>query len=222
MVGDLPEVVEDEIDGDPIPTAVTLPVTINGRIFPREDVDLWTFAAAAGEVVSCDVCAARIGSPLDAHLEVHGPDGQLIAENAAIPGPDAGLRFKAPVGRPLRAAHLRLRHSAATRISSIALTVTRGPVVDGAYPLGGRRNRPVDLHLMGANLSTDNLRSPCPIATRLRSSSIRNSAGGTWGDVRLELDDLPEYLEETAQPAAGGARPGDAARRAQRPHPAPG
>lgn len=205
VVGDLPEVVEDEIDGDPIPTAVTLPVTINGRIFPREDVDLWTFVAAAGEVVTCDVCAARIGSPLDAHLEVHGPDGQLIAENAAIPGPDAGLRFKAPAdGRyELRICDTAFRGN---QDFVYRLTVTRGPVVDGAYPLGGRRNRPVDLHLFGANLSTANLRVNLPD----RDSSpfvVHPSVGrGTCGDVRLELNDLPEYLEETAQPAAGGAR----------------
>ena len=43
VVGDLPEVIESEIDGQPIPERVSLPVTINGRIFPREDVDIWTF-----------------------------------------------------------------------------------------------------------------------------------------------------------------------------------
>ena len=36
VVGDLPEVVEREVAGEPIPTHVALPVTINGRIFPRE------------------------------------------------------------------------------------------------------------------------------------------------------------------------------------------
>jgi hypothetical protein len=49
VVGELPEVVEQEIDGTAIPVPVTLPVTINGRIFPREDVDEWSFHAAAGE-----------------------------------------------------------------------------------------------------------------------------------------------------------------------------
>src|SRR5262249_31695364 len=42
MVGDLPEIVENEIDGDPVPVEVKLPVTINGRIFPRQNVDVWT------------------------------------------------------------------------------------------------------------------------------------------------------------------------------------
>src|SRR5262249_47473744 len=37
VIGDLPEVVEEEIAGRPLPVGVQLPVTINGRIFPRED-----------------------------------------------------------------------------------------------------------------------------------------------------------------------------------------
>src|SRR5436305_664845 len=41
-VGELPEVVEQEIDGDPVPVEVKLPVTINGRIFPRQDIDVWS------------------------------------------------------------------------------------------------------------------------------------------------------------------------------------
>jgi hypothetical protein len=205
VVGDLPEVVEDEIDGDPVPTAVTLPVTINGRIFPREDVDLWTFTAVAGEVVTCDVYAARIGSPLDAHLEVHGPNGQLIAENATVSGPDAGLRFKAPAdGRyELRICDTAFRGN---QDYVYRLTVTQGAVVDAVYPLGGRRNTPVDLHLIGANLATDNLHVILPAGDSSPFVVHPQLGRGTSGDVWLELNDLPEYLEETAKPAAGGAR----------------
>jgi len=68
QVGDLPEIIEQEIDGDPLPVAVQLPVTINGRIFPREDVDVWSFSARKGQTISCEVHAARLGSPLDAFL----------------------------------------------------------------------------------------------------------------------------------------------------------
>ena len=53
----LPEVMEEEIDGRPLPQAVTLPVTANGRIFPREDVDIWTLEAKAGDVIVCDAAA---------------------------------------------------------------------------------------------------------------------------------------------------------------------
>ena len=41
-------------------------VTINGRIFPREDIDIWTFPAKKGQTIRCEVHAARLGSPLDA------------------------------------------------------------------------------------------------------------------------------------------------------------
>ncbi|MFM8536785.1 MAG: hypothetical protein ACKOES_01750, partial [Planctomycetaceae bacterium] len=70
VVGELPEVVEQEIDGTAIPVPVTLPVTINGRIFPREDVDEWSFHATAGETIRCEVAAARLGSPLDSQREI--------------------------------------------------------------------------------------------------------------------------------------------------------
>ena len=89
VVGDLPEVVERELPGDPVAEPVTLPVTANGRIFPREDVDLWAFRLRAGEVVTARVDAARLGSPLDPWIEAHDPDGRRVAEA------DARLAFTA-------------------------------------------------------------------------------------------------------------------------------
>ncbi len=73
IVGDLPEIVEEEIDGRAVSVKVTVPVTVNGRIFPREDVDIWTIEAQAGQTFTCEVRAARLGSPLDSRLEVRGP-----------------------------------------------------------------------------------------------------------------------------------------------------
>ena len=85
------------------------------------------------------------------------------------------------------------------------LTLTRGPVIDGAYPLGGRRTQPVDLHLFGANLSTDRLHVTLP--NRESSPFVLHPQIGrdTWGELRLETNDVPEYVEETARPAGGGA-----------------
>src|SRR6185436_4489948 len=73
VVGDLPEVVEHEMDGTPIPEHVTLPVTVNGRIFPREDVDLWTFHADKGQTISCSLASRSLGYPLEAALEIIAP-----------------------------------------------------------------------------------------------------------------------------------------------------
>src|SRR5262245_14492655 len=88
MVGGLPEIVEDETDGDPGTVAVRLPVTINARIFPREDVDLWSFSARKGQSITCEVHAARLGSPLDSRVEVLDPQGRPVAENDDAYGAD--------------------------------------------------------------------------------------------------------------------------------------
>jgi hypothetical protein len=96
IVGDLREIVEEEIDGNPVPVEVKLPVTINGRIFPREDVDIWTFQARKNQVITAEVCAARLGSPLDSRLEVRDPQGRRIAEDDDTFGPDSFVRFTAP------------------------------------------------------------------------------------------------------------------------------
>ena len=108
MTGDLPEVVEQEIDGEPVPVEVKLPVTINGRIFPSEDVDVWTFKACKGQTICCEVYAARLGSPLDSRLEVRDPGGQPIAtthyngrhSGRPLPSPYQKIRWLSPRYRP--------------------------------------------------------------------------------------------------------------------------
>jgi hypothetical protein len=95
VVGDLPEIMEQEIDGDPVPVDVKLPVTINGRIFPRGNVDDWSFSLKKGQTVTCEVNAARLGSPLDARLELFDPRGRVVAENDDHFGTDPFLRYTA-------------------------------------------------------------------------------------------------------------------------------
>lgn len=95
VVGDLPEIIEHEIDGDPIPVEVTLPLTINGRIFPREDVDDWSFSARKGQNITIAVDAARLGSPLDSRLELFDPHSHKIAENDDAGSMDSRLHFTA-------------------------------------------------------------------------------------------------------------------------------
>ena len=93
VVGELPEIIEHETDGDPVPVAVALPLTINGRIFPRGDVDDWAFRARKGQSITAAVQAARLGSPLDSRLELFDPHGRKIAENDDAGSIDSRLHF---------------------------------------------------------------------------------------------------------------------------------
>jgi hypothetical protein len=98
VVGDLPEAIEREVEGDPIPHPVRLPVTANGRIFPRDDLDLWEFEAAAGQTVTALAQAKSLHSPLAPRLEILDAAGRVLAENMthALPGSDESVQFTAP------------------------------------------------------------------------------------------------------------------------------
>lgn len=175
VVGDLPEVVEDETK--PELPQLSLPITVNGRIFPREDVDDWTFPLKKGHTVTAVINAARIGSKLDSRLEAFGPDGTPLADNDDALGTDSRIRFTAPVDGLYR-----IRVSDSQRLGSQAhvyrLTLTTGPVVDRVYPAGGQRNTKVKVALTGANLARDTEEVTVP---------------GPYG---LDVSDLPEIVAQ--------------------------
>ena len=194
VVGDLPEVVEEEIDGEPIPVPVQVPVTINGRIFPREDVDSWSVKLKARQTVQAEVHAARLGSPLDSRLEVLDPHGNRLAENGGRFGADAFLRFTAPTDGSYQ---IRIHdlNFAGLQHFVYRLTLTTGPHVDAIYPLGGRRGSEVILETDGHALPARGLKvslpadAPSVYAHRLQ---VDEAAANT---ILLETDDLPEALE---------------------------
>jgi hypothetical protein len=193
VVGDLPEIVEQEIDGDPVPVDVQLPVTINGRIFPRQNVDLWTFPLHKGQSVACEVCAARIGSPLDSYLEIVGPDGRVIAENDDALAADSFVRFTAAAdgkyGVRIRDANGRGGPAFVYR-----LTLTSDPYVERVFPLGGRRGAATRFTLFGQGVPADAVEVKLP-AEGPRDYAWRPPVGDKAKPVLIDLDDLPESVE---------------------------
>ena len=133
VVGDLPEIVEEEIDGEPVPVNVTLPLTINGRIFPREDVDLWRFQAKKGQDYTVEVLSARLGYPLDSRIEVLNSAGKTIAQNIDHFENDSFLRFRADADG---AYTVRLHDSQFGGLQNYVyrLTITDRQVVDYVFP----------------------------------------------------------------------------------------
>jgi hypothetical protein len=161
VIGDLPEFVEEESDASPVPRLVSLPVTINGRIFPREDVDDWSIEAKAGQVITCEVNAARLGSGLDSRLEVLGPDGQVLAENSDAFGLDSFVRFTAPRDGKYTIRIHDIRFEGLQHFV-YRLTISAGPWLDRVYPLGGKRGTTIPLQLFGANLPSERLEFEVP------------------------------------------------------------
>jgi hypothetical protein len=195
VVGDLPEIVEQEIDGDPVPMDVQLPVTINGRIFPRQNVDSWTFPLHKGQIVACEVNAARIGSPLDSYLEVFDPDGRVVAENDDALGADSFVRFTATTDGKY-AVHIRDANGRGGPAYVYRLTLTSDPYVDRVFPLGGRRGEATRFTLYGQGAPSD------PVEIKLPADGPRDflwrlpyGDGKAANPLLLDLDDLPEIME---------------------------
>ncbi len=85
MVGDLPEIVEQEPNNSLAQAeAVSFPVTINGHIDGgakaggAADEDYFRFRASKGQQLTIDVEAARVGSPLDSVIEILDAQGNAI------------------------------------------------------------------------------------------------------------------------------------------------
>ncbi len=96
VVGDLPELLETESNSLPERAeSVSLPVTINGQIAGERDVDYYRFTLEAGQAARCELTAARLGSPLDAVLEVRDPEGRRATVNEQRLGCDPIVTFSA-------------------------------------------------------------------------------------------------------------------------------
>lgn len=204
MVGDLPEIVETETEGPRPPTEVSLPVTINGRIFPREDVDAWSFRVQKGQCITAEVCAARLGSPLDSRLEVLDPEGKRIAESDDALGRDSRLHFTAATDGKytIRILDTGFRGGQAY---VYRLTLTAGPWVEGVFPLGGRGGQPTRFELSGQAL-------PERFATIVLPHSVVGESvqrlawnGQKTNPFLLDVGHLPEYQEREPNDAPAQA-----------------
>jgi len=79
------------------PQSVTLPTTVRGGIKAAHDVDVFAFEGRAGQRVTAEILAARLGSPLDATLTLWNTSNTLLASADDSPGDrDSRLAFTLP------------------------------------------------------------------------------------------------------------------------------
>lgn len=111
-LGAYPEALEAEPNDEPaVAQALTIPSTVNGRVWTREadsragaaraDQDVFRFTARKGQKLVLDVTAQQLGSPLDSIVEVLNADGHIVPRAAircvarteiSLNDPDSGRR----------------------------------------------------------------------------------------------------------------------------------
>ena len=88
----LPEVLEKEPNNLPAAAqAVKLPVIVNGRIDRPDDGDVFRFEGRAGAVITAEIFARRLNSPLDSVLKLTDAAGKQLALNDDHEDKGAGL-----------------------------------------------------------------------------------------------------------------------------------
>lgn len=207
-ITDLPEMEEAEPNaGDNEAQPIeSLPVIVNGRLQASGgDLDSFTVQLDAGQWLVCDVRAFRLGSPVDASLQVLDTQGIVLALNndadsfdplLAWQAEDAGTYIVRVFGfiEPARADVRFVTDAAAV----YRLTITTGPYVHYAFPAGLQRGHAAPLHLFGWNLgatgravirSVDASRLPADV------DAIAVSAPGAANRVHVQVGALPEARE---------------------------
>lgn len=91
-VDSLPEATEAEPnDLTAAAQKLSLPVVVNGRMDRPGDLDCFRFEGKAGQALSIEVTARRLGSPLDARLVLLDPEEHVIAFSDDVEDKSEGL-----------------------------------------------------------------------------------------------------------------------------------
>jgi hypothetical protein len=189
------------MDGATIPVHVETPVTINGRIFPREDIDEWSFQGTKGRTIRVEVTAARLGSPLDSQIEIRDAVGRRLAVNSDHFGADSFLLFTPPADGEYR---VRIFDAAYGGLQTYVyrLTLSDRPHVLAVYPLGGRRGSKTDFELSGLGVDGKKQTVALPVAAANSVPTSFKIDAATTNGVYLETSDADELLEAEPNDAA--------------------
>lgn len=191
LVGSVPETTEAEPNDGPeeVQAVESLPVTLNGRLQKRNDVDAFRVSLKRGQTLVALLDAQSIGSPMDGVLQVVDPTGFVAEQADDSPLLDPRLDFVASTDGDYL---IRVFAFPSTPDSSIAfaggdafvyrLTLTTGPALDGlALPLMVDIEGPGLIEPLGWNV---------PPGTRLKVAS-----GGVPGRVRAWQPGWPGLIE---------------------------
>lgn len=149
IVGDLPEA--SRSDRRPMP--LKLPMVINARLEAAGVVDEYELDLAAGQRIVCAASTRPLRSPVDPMLRLLDSRGRKVAEGFDHRTADELLVFHAPqAGRfVLQVFDFQLEGG---RRNIYRLTVTDGPWLDYAYPLGALQGAAANLAVHGWNLDS--------------------------------------------------------------------
>lgn len=187
MLSSLTELVESTVatGGPPMPT---IPVAISGRLDAQGQLDQYRFAVMPGSKLTLDVFAERIGSRIDAVLEVRNKDGGVLMSNDDGPNSlDPQLEYTIPAGLDTIVVALRDSLEIANDQAIYRLVVTNA-------------DKPTPEVIATAKLDAANIASG-----ESQVFEVNVSRRGYDGPLQLSLGQLPPGITATGTEISAGA-----------------
>lgn len=187
------------------PIAVeSIPVAVVGQIHKLEEVDRISFTATRAGPISLDLWTRRLGSQMNAIVEVRDANGQLVADGADTAGHDLQLTFSAKASArytiSLYDTDFRGHHSFVYR-----LVIHDGPRIVATIPAAGKRGetRPVEFVGIGIASGEPKLESVTRDVTFPADANVeafQYELATPFGNAAcgMQLSNLPEVVEPNA------------------------
>ena len=199
LVDDLPSVAQAAGNATPAGAqALTLPVAVDGQVANLSQ-HYFKFTVAAGQFVSFDLLARRIGSTLDPMIRLLDAKGRELAYSDDVPGlrNDSRLcyQFKDAGEYMLELRDIRFQGSAA---HFFRLRIGDFPCVTVPYPLAVKKGVPGNVNFAGLNLDGVQpvaINFPADAAFAWASVGAKRANGASSNFAQIAVSDRDEFLE---------------------------
>lgn len=200
VVDDLPSVAEASGNNTPeTAQAVTLPCAVDGQVDSLSR-DYFKFDAAAGQKVSFEILARRLGSPLDASLYLYRADGRELHFVDDTEGLSSDCHFSytfADAGSYI--IEVRDIQFAGGGNHLYRLRIGDFPCISTAVPMAVQRGTTAAVTFAGqdaAEAAGTELTIAADSTATYASVSTRRPGGVSSAFAPVEITDAPEYTEQ--------------------------
>ena len=199
VIDDLPSVAQAA--GNAVPTgaqALTLPTAVDGQVGNLSQ-HYFKFTVAAGQVVTFDLLARRIGSTLDPMIRLLDAKGRELAYSDDVPGLRSDSRlcytFKDAGEYMLEVRDIRFQGSAN---HFFRLRIGDFPCVTVPYPLSVKKGAPATVNFAGLNLEgvpPAAVNFPADAAFEFASVGAKRANAASSAFAQIGVSSRDEFLE---------------------------
>ena len=185
---------------------IRIPAAIDGRSDGAKS-DFYSFTARAGQIVSVEVVAQRIGSKMDPVLRLLGPNLNEILQVDDDPGlgADCRLQLDCPQAGTF---FIEVRDNTFQGGEAYRLRVGDFPIIAAPIPLGGRLGSIASFTFAGRDAAQTPpmiVEIPNQVPAGSWAVSVRKAGGTNSAPVKLTTSELPEAVEAEPNDELGQA-----------------